>query len=401
MFPPCPHSWHFNFKWKDVHYRLSLARESGEPISSKTEAQAEAERLRHAIREGTFGPQDEQHSGGQSPTSITFRQFADIYVKEHVKKFCKPSALRNVPSQRRRVEQILVPSGAGSLIPFGDKPIVDIATHDVEMLDAALMAVKPRQRRSTGGRIARNRIMQLLKAMMNWAIAKGYRSDTPFKRGNVNVIPMFREFPRNRRLTGDEESRLIAACGPRLRALVIALLETACRVGEILNLQWKQIRWDHNEIYLPGPDVKGQRDRFVPISQGLRASLEMLRHDAAGREFGPNAFVFGTETGKKIKSMKTAWRLACRRAGIDGLSIHDLRREAASSLHESGMPLAYVSEFLGHAQLTTTSRYIQASRQGMQEWMKRVEQNRQATLERVAQPLHTALTSHSLPAVSR
>lgn len=209
-----------------------------------------------------------------------------------------------------------------------------------------------------------------------------YRSDTPFKRGNVNVIPM---------------PRLIAACGPRLRALVIALLETACRVGELLDLQWKQSRWDHNEIYLPGPDVKGQRDRFVPMSQRLRASLEMLRHDPAGREFGPNAFVFGTETGKKIRSVKTAWRLACRRAGIDGLSIHDLRREAASSLHESGMPLAYVSEFLGHAQLTTTSRYIQASRQGMQEWMKRVEQNRQATREPVAQTLHNGQTSQQPP----
>jgi integrase len=243
---------------------LSLDREVGQPISGKTEAQAAAERLRNSIRDGTFRIQQEEQPGDQPPASITFRQFADIYVDEHVRKFCKPSALRNVPSQRRRVEQILVPSGAGSLITFGDKPVVDITTHDLETLDAALMAVKPRQPKSTGGRIARNRIMQLLKAMLNWAIARGYRSNTPFRRGNINVIPMFREFPWNRRLTGDEEPRLIAACGPRLRALVIALLETACPVEELLDLQWRQIRWTQNEIYLPGPAVKGQRDRFVP-----------------------------------------------------------------------------------------------------------------------------------------
>jgi hypothetical protein len=133
-----------------VHYRLSLDREAGQPINGKTEAQAEAERLRHAIREGTFRPQRRQQPG-ESPTSITFRQFADIYIEEHVKKFCKPSAMRNIPSQRRRVEPILVPSGTGNLIPFGDKPIVDITTEDLEMLDVALLAVKPRQRRSTGG----------------------------------------------------------------------------------------------------------------------------------------------------------------------------------------------------------------------------------------------------------
>jgi integrase len=103
--------------------------------------------------------------------------------------------------------------------------------------------------------------------------------------------------------------------------------------------------------------------REFPRNRRLTAEEE-ARHDPAGREFGPIAFVFGTETGQRVKSVKTAWRLACRRAGIDGLSIHDLRREALSSLQESGMPLAYVSEFLGHAQLTTTSRYIQASRQG-------------------------------------
>lgn len=167
----------------------------------------------------------------------------------------------------------------------------------------------------------------------------------------------------------------------------------SCRIGELLDLQWNQIRWAHNEIYLAGPDVKGQRDRFIPISRRLRGALEMLRHDPDGQPFGQEAFVFGTETGEKIKCVKTAWRLACQRAGIQGLSIHDLRREAASSLHESGMPLAYVSQFLGHAQLTTTSRYIQASRLGMQEWIKRVEQTRNTTREALAQTLHTVPTA--------
>jgi integrase len=381
----CSHGWHINFKWKDVHYRLSLDREAGRPITSKSDAQAEAERIRNAIREGRFRP----HEGETTCIPLSFSQFADIYVDEHVKKFCKTSALRNVPSQRKRIEPVLVPSDTGKLMPLGEKSVASITTRDLEILDGALMAVSPQRRNSTGGRTSRNRIMQFLKAMFNWAVAKGYRSDTPFRRGTVNVIPLFKEFPRNRRLTGDEEPRLLGACGPRLHALVIALLETACRVGELLNLQWKQIRWLHNEIYLPGPAVKGQRDRFVPMSQRLRAALEMLRHRPDGREFGPEAFVFGTETGKQIKSIKTAWRLACRRAGIEGLSIHDLRREAASSLHESGMPLAYVSQFLGHAQLTTTSRYIQASRLGMQEWVKRVEQTRNAQRGAVAQPLHT------------
>ena len=41
--PKCAHGWHFNFSWKGVSHRLSLDRECGRHIESKTEAQAEAE----------------------------------------------------------------------------------------------------------------------------------------------------------------------------------------------------------------------------------------------------------------------------------------------------------------------------------------------------------------------
>src|SRR5438105_887487 len=53
--PKCPHSWYFNFKVKSgPHYRLSLDREVGRHIDSKSSAIAEAERIRTAIRNGTF-----------------------------------------------------------------------------------------------------------------------------------------------------------------------------------------------------------------------------------------------------------------------------------------------------------------------------------------------------------
>jgi hypothetical protein len=74
----------------------------------------------------TFRPPHEEQPGEPTPASITLRQVADSYVEEHVKKFCKPSAMRNVPWQRRRLEQVLVPSDGDSLIPLSDKPIVAI-----------------------------------------------------------------------------------------------------------------------------------------------------------------------------------------------------------------------------------------------------------------------------------
>jgi len=46
--------------------------------------------------------------------------------------------------------------------------------------------------------------------------------------------------------------------------------------------------------------------------------------------------VFGNEVGERVGRVMTAWRAACRRAKITDLHFHDLRREFASRLLESG-----------------------------------------------------------------
>jgi Phage integrase family/MacB-like periplasmic core domain len=86
-----------------------------------------------------------------------------------------------------------------------------------------------------------------------------------------------------------------------------------------------------------------------------------LRYDPAGQKLGAQTFVFGTEVGDRIGSVKTAWRSACERAAIVGLHFHDLRREFACRLLESRAELHDVRDFLGHANITTTSRYLRST----------------------------------------
>src|SRR5712691_10349598 len=62
-------------------------------------------------------------------------------------------------------------------------------------------------------------------------------------------------------------------------------LETGCRIGEILNVQFKQLRWDLNELHLSNRTTKGLRTRYLPLSQELRAMLELRKYDPDGEEF--------------------------------------------------------------------------------------------------------------------
>jgi integrase len=70
--------------------------------------------------------------------------------------------------------------------------------------------------------------------------------------------------------------------------------------------------------------------------------------------------VFGTDEGGRVKDIKTAWRASCRRVGIAHLRFHDLRHEAGSRKLEAGYPMHAVSLWLGHTDLTTTARYLNA-----------------------------------------
>ena len=89
--------------------------------------------------------------------------------------------------------------------------------------------------------------------------------------------------------------------------------------------------------------------------------LEMRRTDADGEPFGPDAYVFGNEVGERIAWISWEWRRACAKAGLVDLHFHDLRREFACRLLESRAELHDVRDFLGHANITTTSRYLRST----------------------------------------
>jgi integrase len=89
--------------------------------------------------------------------------------------------------------------------------------------------------------------------------------------------------------------------------VIIALLDTACRLGELLSLQWRDVNLDRREVTIRAVNTKTREARMVPISSRLVATLDMRRLDAAGQPFGPHAYVFGTTTGERVKSVREAW----------------------------------------------------------------------------------------------
>ena len=375
----CKHPWHFACQWRGRRYSVSLDRHIGRPLKGKTEAETEAARLLASIRAGTF--QGHAPAPPQTADGLSLSAYADIFLERYSKARQKKS-WRDDSYILKQVSAFTLSRGHR----FGDKAIGAITEDDVE---TCLQSLRERGRAAS----TRNKYLQTFKAMSNWGLRKGYLS-RPWI-GPLTDLKREKHARRERRLQPDEETGLLKASSPRLYRLIVAALETGCRVGELLSLQWQGVDLARRELVIRAENAKGKKLRHIPISQRLLAVLEMARHDPAGHPFSASAFVFGNEVGHRVGSSQKAWETAVLKAHghtpewtkrsnclapesqaayaeID-LRFHDLRHEAGSRWLEAGMPLHHVKELLGHANIATTDTYLNAGRVHLQESMRRAE----------------------------
>ena len=137
---------------------------------------------------------------------------------------------------------------------------------------------------------------------------------------------------------------------------------------------------------LAASKTKTHDNRSILVSSELRAVLKMRRTDPTGQPLQPDAYVFGNAVRERLTSIKTAWRNTCRRAGIEDLHFHDLRREFACRLMESSADLHDVRDFLGHANITTTSRYVRSTPVRLAQALERMEAAAETVVDADDQP---------------
>lgn len=126
------------------------------------------------------------------------------------------------------------------------------------------------------------------------------------------------------------------------------LLLTGWRSGESCLLEWDHVNW--KDRYIVRINEKGTRYEFTPLYDKLSSFLKTLPRS------GKYVFHYRSHFGISI-----AFRKVRKALGIDvRLHVHKIRSIASSYLLKSGVPLAMVSEILGHRDTRTTQRHYMA-----------------------------------------
>jgi len=130
--------------------------------------------------------------------------------------------------------------------------------------------------------------------------------------------------------------------------------ETGCRRGEAIGLTWKQV--DYVRSVVNFNLTKNGRVRQVPLTSAALAVLSAMPRHGATVFYHPDTLMPWNGD-----SIAIPWERARKKAN-SALRIHDLRHAYATKLAESGCPMHFISEVLGHHSVDfTRKRYARFS----------------------------------------
>ena len=218
---------------------------------------------------------------------------------------------------------------------FGTAPLAQI---DQDSIDRGARKLYPNAKPSTLNR----QFHSVVSAILHHAAKRGWCAPPVLQRPSQPE-------ERIRWLTIEEADRLIAACSEHLRPLVILMLYTGARAGEALWLDWRDV--DLGRAHVQFPKTKNGEARGVPMHQRVIAALANLPGRTGevfrkpdGQPYSRPRNASDTSAGSRIK---TAFKAACRRAGITDFHPHDCRHTWATWHYASNRDLIALQKLGG------------------------------------------------------
>ncbi len=299
-----------------------------------------------------------QVAAGQDPASereamrrdLTIAELCDVYVAEG----CTTKKSSTLIVDRSSIERHIKPL-------LGRRRAREVTRADVERFQqdvangktATDVRTKVRGRAIvSGGRGTAARAVGVLGAIFSVAVRRELRPDNP-----VKGVKLFERNKRERFLSTVELARLGDALtaakqggeNPFAIAALRLLALTGARKSEILGLRWEWVDFERRCLRLPDSKTGA---KVVPLGAPALELLASLPRVEGNPHVLPSARADGHFVG-----LQKVWARVRKRAGLDGVRVHDLRHSFASVAVAGGDSLYLVGKVLGHRQARTTEVY--------------------------------------------
>ena len=273
---------------------------------------------------------------------VTGKGHIEQYFRHQYIRNCRPSTLKNI---------------YGSLVPFhsflkevGKDCLEEVSRHDVEAF------IEHEQDRGIKMSTVKTRLA-ILKAFFRFLMERGVVEQDVFPWKMKIKLP--ETLPRA--MDPEDVSRLLSVnSSARDRAMILLLLRTGMRIGELLSTTMRDVNLRERKILIFEAE-KNRLGRVVYFSDDAREALEAW---VQIRGLMPGLLFYGYR-GKALgyPAARMVFMRYLKRAGLShkGYTLHCLRHTYATELLNALMPIECLEKLLGHKSLEVTRRYARLS----------------------------------------
>jgi integrase len=295
---------------------------------TRTDAENYALELGRKIKSGQFELEERERE------EVKF----EVFAEKHLKLLAAEHGEMTYANEESRFRSKLIPHFKGRLLS-------ELTVEHVErfLLKLAEEGLSP---------ATRNRYQVFLSRLFQRAESYGYATDNPA----AKVKRLREEEHPVPALSVEQQNQLIAAGPAKIRDYVLLSLDTGCRQGELLRLEWRDVDLERREILVR--KSKSGKTRTVPLTERAVARLREMKDARVISHDGPDRVLANlpvTLSGPAARLFK----VAAAAIGHPDLRPHDCRHQYAVNMIQAGVPITTVADLLGHSprSIAVTMRY--------------------------------------------
>ncbi len=207
------------------------------------------------------------------------------------------------------------------------------------------------QQRNNCGKITVDNVRRNMSSFFSWLEEEDYILKSPMRR-----IHKIKTKVEVKETISDENIEKMRDSCTELRdiAIIDLLYSTGMRVGELVNLNIRDLNLEQRECVVYG---KGDKERRVYFD--ARAKLHLREYINSRQDKGEALFVSlsSPHNRLRISGVEVRLRTLGQRLNLPRIHPHKFRRTMATRAIDKGMPIEQVQKILGHSQIDTTLRY--------------------------------------------
>jgi integrase/recombinase XerD len=265
------------------------------------------------------------------------KDYVRQYLRGLYRSNCKPSTLRGNLTAARLFLSFIKDCGKTQLEQISKQDIEAFVEHEQDR-GLSIVSVKTR--------------LASIYAFLRYMSDRGIVDPAILKKKLSLKVPD--ALPRA--INAEDVKQLLSAVDTvRDRAIILVLLRTGMRIGELLSTRVSDVNVDERKIAIYEGE-KNRRGRVVYMSDD---ALWALKAWMRNRDVYKLRLFYARRHTMTYAAARSMFVKYLERAGLahKGYTLHCLRHTFASELLNAGMPLECLQQLLGHQSIEMTRRY--------------------------------------------